>query len=135
MLTLLDNPFSFCSTILQTKWELLENSLSLSLSELISSPTIGWGTVVGNPISDNSQKPLLRPFVRLQVSLSLFVSWEKKIEFGNYLVELCKEFLVFSLVFSLTFSPLIFLRKDDSSYRRSQFHWLSHCGLASQWRP
>ena len=40
--------------------------------------------MVGNPISDDSQKPLLRPFVRLQVSLSLslslslFVSWEKK---------------------------------------------------------
>ena len=33
MLTLLKNPFSFCSTFLQTKRELLENSLSLELSK------------------------------------------------------------------------------------------------------
>ena len=33
LLTLLENPFSFCSTFLQTKWELLQNSLSLELSK------------------------------------------------------------------------------------------------------
>ena len=49
LLTLLENPFSFCSTFLQTKWELLENSLSLSLSNF---QKLSW-----SPTTTKTQRP------------------------------------------------------------------------------
>ena len=54
----------------------------------------------------DSQSFRLRPFVRLQVSLSLCLfSEKKKIEFENYLVELCKEFFgILSCFLSLILS-------------------------------
>ena len=57
--------------------------------------------MVGDPISDNDlplivkafSSALLSDYRSLSLSLSLSVCFpRKKIEFGNYLVELCKEF-------------------------------------------
>ena len=68
---------------------------SLSLSEFISFPTIGWGTVVSDPISEDKQPLIVKAlssaplFDYMFLSLCVFPK-EKKIEFGNYLVELCK---------------------------------------------
>ena len=64
---------------------------------------IGWGTMVGDPISDDDLSLIVRAFssallsdyksLSLSLSLSLCLFPEKKkFEFGNYLVELCKEF-------------------------------------------
>ena len=70
--------------------------------------------MVGDPISDDDLPLIVRAFssallsVYRSLSLSLFVSREKKIEFGNYLVELCKEFFgILSLLDGVAVTGLV----------------------------
>ena len=70
--------------------------------------------MVGDPISDDDLPLIVRAFSSAllsdyrSLSLSLFVSREKKIEFGNYLVELCKEFFgILSLLDSVAVAGLV----------------------------
>ena len=74
--------------------------------------------MVGDPISDDDLPLIVRAFsfallsdyrsLSLSLSLSLFISQEKKIEFGNYLVELCKEFFgILSLLDDVAVAGLV----------------------------
>ena len=70
--------------------------------------------MVGDPISNDDLPLIVRAFSSVllsdyrSLSLSLFVSRKKKIEFGNYLVELCKEFFgILSLLDDVAVAGLV----------------------------
>ena len=84
--------------------------------------------MVGDPISDDDLPLIVRAFssallsVYRSLSLSLFVSREKKIEFGNYLVELCKEFFgILSLLDGVAVVGLIGILRQLSNLAKYDF--------------